>query len=422
MKTEMNTIFAVDAAVSERLRALESCAGNITPADTDGIEYVNCHIHTTYSFSPYTPTAAVWKAKEAGLATAGIMDHDSIGGAEEFIRAGKILDMPVTVGFECRVSCVDTPLEGRRINNPDQTSCAYVAMHGIPHNKFAEAEAALRPLRIARDFRNEKMCANISALTEKIGISIDYKNDVLPISNHRLGGGVTERHVLFALTKKLTENRKREDAISLVEELCGDISSKKDMLASAPTEYFQYDVLGILKSSMISEIYVPADDELMTMDQFCALADSLGAVSAYAYLGDIVGSSVTGDKKSQTFEDSYIDVLFDTLKEKGFRAVTYMPSRNTAEQLDRVMQMCDHYGFFQISGEDINSPRQKFICSALADNKFDHLRRNAFALIGHERISEINSAKGMFSTAIVSRTTSIDERAAEFEKIGRAQN
>ena len=45
-----------------------------SPPDT---VYVNNHIHTTYSFSPYSPTAAVWCAMEAGLATAGIMDHDS---------------------------------------------------------------------------------------------------------------------------------------------------------------------------------------------------------------------------------------------------------------------------------------------------------------------------------------------------------
>ena len=46
---------------------------------------VNNHIHTTYSFSPYSPTAAVWFARAAGLCTCGLMDHDSIAGAEEFL-------------------------------------------------------------------------------------------------------------------------------------------------------------------------------------------------------------------------------------------------------------------------------------------------------------------------------------------------
>jgi hypothetical protein len=42
---------------------------------------VNNHIHTTYSFSPYNPTAAVYMAWQNGLKTAGIIDHDSVSGA-----------------------------------------------------------------------------------------------------------------------------------------------------------------------------------------------------------------------------------------------------------------------------------------------------------------------------------------------------
>ena len=44
---------------------------------------VNNHIHTQYSFSPYSPTAAAWFAWQAGLCTAGIIDHDSVAGAKE---------------------------------------------------------------------------------------------------------------------------------------------------------------------------------------------------------------------------------------------------------------------------------------------------------------------------------------------------
>ena len=56
----------------------------------------------------YSPAAAVFAAKAEGLCTAGIVDHDTTAGAEEFIEAGKIADMPVTVGMETRVSMVCT--------------------------------------------------------------------------------------------------------------------------------------------------------------------------------------------------------------------------------------------------------------------------------------------------------------------------
>ena len=60
---------------------------------------VNNHIHTNYSFSPYSPSAAVYAARAEGLATCGIVDHDSIGGAEEFIQAGEIVGIPTTIGM-----------------------------------------------------------------------------------------------------------------------------------------------------------------------------------------------------------------------------------------------------------------------------------------------------------------------------------
>ena len=85
---------------------------------------VNNHIHTTYSFSPYSPTKAVWMAYRAGLKTAGFMDHDSISGAREFIEAGKIVGIATTIGVECRANFSQTPLNGRMINNPDQKTIA----------------------------------------------------------------------------------------------------------------------------------------------------------------------------------------------------------------------------------------------------------------------------------------------------------
>ena len=33
--------------------------------------YINNHIHTTYSFSPYSPTKAIWMAFNAGLSYGG---------------------------------------------------------------------------------------------------------------------------------------------------------------------------------------------------------------------------------------------------------------------------------------------------------------------------------------------------------------
>ncbi len=359
---------------------------------------VNNHIHTTYSFSPYSPTKALFMAYMNGLKTAGIMDHDSAAGCEEFIKAGQILDMPTTCGIEVRVRMDKTPLNGIRINNPDQDSVAYVALHGIPHQYIKTIQDFMAPYREARNVRNKMMCEKINQLLGKYGIILDFDKDVCPLSLYHEGGTVTERHISYALALKMINRFGKGKALAdfYKETLKLPLSSKNEILLN--DEYnpvYEYDLLGAIKSDLISLFYIDAYDECPDIHDIISLSRKTNAISAYAYLGD-VGNSVTGDKKPQKFEDSYIDKLFETLKELGFDAVTYMPSRNTKEQLMKVKVLCEKHGFFQISGEDINSPRQNFICKAMRDSFFDNLRDSTYALIKHEQQATEDITKAMF--------------------------
>ena len=347
---------------------------------------VNNHIHTTFSFSPYSPTKAVWMAYCAGLKTAGIMDHDSLSGAREFIEAGKITGILTTIGVECRVSMKNTPLADKRINNPDQKGIAYTTIHGIPHQHIDEVVAFFKPYVKARNERNRKMTDRINALTAPYGIRLDFDRDVVPLSEFVHGGSITERHLLFALSQKLTERFGKGEAVIsfLTKEMGIALPDKiKGYLSDSENPYYEYDLLGALKGNLVEKFYIDADEECPDVRELVAFAAKINAFSAYAYLGD-VGDSVTGDKKTQKFEDDYLDQLFDVIKELKFKAVTYMPSRNTMEQLRRVRALCEKYGFFQISGEDINSPRQSFICEAQRNPEFANLYDSTMTLIRHE--------------------------------------
>ena len=114
------------------------------------------------------------------------------------------------------------------------------------------------------------------------------------------------------------------------------------------------------------------------------LADEVGAILCYPYLGDVT-NSVTGDKKAAKFEDDFLDELFEMLKEEGVHGVTYMPARNTREQLTRLQELCRRYGMTEISGEDVNSSRQSMICPQLADPQFEHLVDMAWKLVEREK-------------------------------------
>ena len=384
-------------------------------------EDVNNHIHTTYSFSPYSPTAAVYFARLAGLCTCGLMDHDSIAGAEEFLEAAKIAGMAATIGMECRASFKNTPFAGRRINNPDQDGVAYMTMHGVPHNRAHELNERFAPYREKRNVRNRKMVEAVNGLMGKYGVAIDFDRDVLPLSNYAVGGTVTERHLASALSYRLLEVVGRgEKLVSFIkDELKLPLSAKVEgYLRDESNPYAMYDLLGWVKSDLISRFYIDATDECPDVREALDLCDDIGAISAYAYLGD-VGQSVTGDKRAQKFEDDYLDELIPYIKELGFKAVTYMPSRNTRPQLDRLRALCEKYELFQISGEDINSPRQSFVCEAQRDPAFRNLFDSTWALIAHEWRSTTNPRDGFFSAESVKKWPGLDERVLAFSQFGR---
>lgn len=412
--TREETLALLNADAPTALENLKKLAADnpFPPKGTD----VNNHIHTTYSFSPYSPTAAVYFARMAGLATCGLMDHDSIAGAEEFLAAAQAIGMGATIGIECRVSFANSPFASRRINNPDQDGIVYMALHGVPHTQTGRVNEFFAPYRAKRNVRNAKMVAAVNGLMAKYGVTLDFEKDVLPLSNAAKGGSVTERHLSRALSEKLLARYPEGAALVrfLEEDMGFAISAKvRGYLMDEANPFRMYDLLGFIKSDVIGKFYIPATDECPDVRDVLALSEEVGAISAYAYLGD-VGDSVTGDKRAQKFEDDYLDELVPFLKELGFRAITYMPSRNTMEQLNRVRALCEQYGLMQISGEDINSPRQSFVCEAQRDPAFAHLITATWALIAHEWRATANPEDGLFSAKSVEKWPSLAERLSAF--------
>ena len=381
----------IDIAILNKLNAptREERIANLKAVLADTVfppmvpQYINNHIHTTYSFSPYSPTAAVYAARMEGLCTAGIIDHDSISGAEEFMEAARIVDIPVTIGMEARISMDGTRLEGRRTNNPDQVGVSYMTIQSVPHDKISVLTEFFKPYQAARHERNRKMIARIN---DMVGVSLDYDRDVLPLSEAKDNGGVTERHLMYALAIELVKQvGKGQPMIDKLTSLGMTISEKQaKMLLDTAYPFYEYDVLGMLKGTFVPKIFIDATTECPSLKDMVKLCNEIDAYLCYAYLGD-VGDSVTGDKKAQKFEDDYLDDVFESLKEDGVKAVTYMPTRNTPAQLERLRGLCDQYGMFQISGEDINSPRQSFVIKAMENPMFQNLIDATWKLIEHEK-------------------------------------
>ena len=426
---------------SERLAALRSIraaldAGGL--ARPERTAFTNNHIHTTYSFSCYSPAAAAFKAYMSGLSAAGLMDHDSISGAREFIEAGDIIGITTTIGVEVRVSFAGIGYEGRVVNNPDEPTSAYIALHGVPHDKIGELDALLSRIRLERNRRNEAQLGRLNAILLPFGMKLDFERDVLPVSMAAEGGSVTERHMLFALAKRLIERYGRGPglvgflesglAIGLSERMRASLLDEDRPAPGASAldapgydahgyDMYSFDVLNVLKSGLVPRFFIAGGKDSLPVREMVDFARGIGAIPTYCYLGD-VADSPTGDKRAQKFEDGFLGELIPVLKQAGFEAVAYMPTRNTKEQLQRVMALCRQHGFMEISGEDINQPRQSFVCEKLREPEFAHLIDSTWALVAHEWLAGQNPDDGIYSRKTKLRLPMIEDRIAEYRDIG----
>ena len=129
--------------------------------------------------------------------------------------------------------------------------------------------------------------------------------------------------------------------------------------------------------------------------------------------------SPTGDKKAEKFEDDFLDELIPELKKIGFKAITYMPPRNTLNQLLRLQRLCKKYKLLEISGVDINSPRQSFNYPIILRPDFAHLVEATWALIAHEKLANYDEKYALFNHKNPLKDKSLKERLVVYSQMGR---
>ena len=437
MKKYLETINDPNIDMNERLNALRS-ALQIEPKAGENCrprkksEEINNHIHTIYSFSPYTPAMAALQARNAGLAAAGSVDHDSIGAADEMLEACAVLGIGGCVGFETRVSFKTgadgkaSPFAERKINNPDSKGFVYMTVQGVRRQSIVQAAEFLNPIREQRLKRTEKMTVSANAVLKDAGFcEIDFQRDVCNMSKYAEGGGITERHLLAAAARIIIDKYgKGSDLVQALKTRLGIAVPVKieSQLSQADNPHYLYDLLGLLKQDFLQKIFIQPDEkECVPAKDVISFAESIGAIPSYAYLGD-VGESPTGDKRAEKFEDDYIEELFAELSRLGYRAVTYMPPRNTLEQLTKLQRLCRETGFMEITGVDINTSRQSFNCPEVLKNEFRHLLDTTWALIAHERLATVDKRFGLFSGENPLAALSLKERLVLYAGFGKRLN
>ena len=423
----MNTLLTRlnDPLRANRLAALQQIAdgGQAKTLHGPTTVEVNNHVHTIYSFSPYAPAMAAQQAAKAGLQAVGIMDHDSVSGCAEMLMAGKCLEIATTCGFEVRVNATGTALEGRKINNPVSMYLLYMAVHGLPATQFERAKAFLADISRERNLRNRAQVERLNVRLIKMGLqALDFEREVAAISCAAEGGSITERHILYALARRISESMGRGQPLIMFlrDQLGLELPANlREFLTDDHNPHFLYDLLGVLKSSFLPTFFIqPNAQECPPVSEVVKLALAMQAIPAYAYLGDVT-ESPTCDKKAENFGDEYLDLLIGELGRLGFRAVTYMPPRNTLAQLTRVQRLCQQHKLMEISGVDINSSRQAFSCPILLKPEFAHLVEATWALIAHEKLATLKPEHGLFHPHNPLAAQPLPERLRAYARIGR---
>ncbi|HEX7064065.1 MAG TPA: PHP domain-containing protein [Bacillales bacterium] len=136
------------------------------------------HMHTTASDGDYEPKEMVRKAKEAGLETIAITDHDTLNGVDEATAEGERLGVQVVTGVE--------------LSTKEGKTSVDILGYGLASS--AELEDTLSRMREGREDRAARIVQKFTELG--MPISMD---DVREFA----GGGVIARpHIAKAVVEK----------------------------------------------------------------------------------------------------------------------------------------------------------------------------------------------------------------------------
>jgi len=139
---------------------------------------IDLHVHTVYSDGTLSPREVLWLARERGLDTVAITDHDTTDGLAEAAPAGAELGIEVVPGTE-----FSTVWNGEGIH-----VLAYFIE--LEHPELVEE---LKRLREDRFSRGERMVARL----QELGYPITFER----VREIALGGNIIRPHVAQALVE-----------------------------------------------------------------------------------------------------------------------------------------------------------------------------------------------------------------------------
>jgi len=312
---------------------------------------VNLHCHTFFSYNTYgySPTKFAWLARKAGLAVAGVVDFDVLDALEEFLDAGRMLDLKVCAGLETRVYVPE--FADRVINSPGEPGISYHMGVGFPSADVpGEQKKFLAGLRETAQQRNRDLTDRVNKYLRPV--ELDYERDVLALTP---AGNATERHICLAYARKAKEILGQTDALTdfWSQKLSADARSLglpegRDLLNTIRAKTMKHGGVG----------YVQPDK-----GSFPCMADTNGFILAAG--GIPVHTWLDGTSEGERAIEELLGVAMST----GAAALNVIPDRNYTpgspgvklKNLYQVMELAEKLDLIVVEGTEMNSPGQKFV-------------------------------------------------------------
>jgi hypothetical protein len=305
---------------------------------------VNLHAHTFFSYNAYgySPAKFAWLARKAGLGAAGIVDFDVLDGLEEFLAAGRQVDLKACVSLESRVFVPE--FATRVINSPGEPGIAYHMGVGFAR---AVEHPFLAEMRGAAAQRTRDLLERVNAYMRPV--ELDYEQDVVPLTPK---GNATERHLCQAFERKASRvfpDASQRDAFW--REKLGDAppaGAKLQNLIRAKT----------MKKGGVGYVQ-PGKGSFPLMADMNRFVLESGAIPTLTWLD----GTAEGEKS--------LEELFATAIKSGAAALNIIPDRNYTpgvkdqklKNLYDVVETAEKHRFPVIVGTEMNSPGNKFVDS-----------------------------------------------------------
>jgi len=311
----------------------------------------NLHCHTFFSYNAYgySPSHIAWLAAKAGLAVVGIVDFDVLDGVDEFLGAGRLLNLRACAGMETRVFIPE--FAPYVINSPGEPGISYHMAVGLPSADLdAEQQRFAAGLRATAQQRNRELVARVNEFLAPV--TLDYDRDVIPLTP---SGNATERHICLAYARRAQElfgNGPR--LVEFWSEKLGTDAAALDLPLGVTLQ--QHIRQRTMKRGGVG--YVQPDT-----GSFPRLADANRFILA-------AGGIPTHTWLDGTSEgEARIEELLHIVMQSGVCAINIIPDRNYTRgvadeklrNLHAVVAVAKTMDLVIVVGTEMNAPGQKFV-------------------------------------------------------------